>query len=175
MRLSALLCAAGFTTAAAFAPIGSQSGVSSSGLRAAENNFEDAPVVATFDPLNLATEEPASGKSGSAMSIAAATTAAWVASADVASANNSPDWGVFEGVSSHMCFVPNVILDLYAGLSHACIVCHSNFTHIFYVLVPNLVLSAGGIGHILVRLLAVRYVTWAYFCDATMQNYELMW
>ena len=106
MRLSALLCAAGVTTVAAFAPIGSQSGVSSSGLRAAENNFEDAPVVATFDPLNLATEEPASGKSGSAMSIAAATTAAWVASADVASANNSPDWGVFEGVSYHMCFVP---------------------------------------------------------------------
>ena len=121
MRLSALLCAAGVTTVAAFAPIGSQSGVSSSGLRAAENNFEDAPVVATFDPLNLATEEPASGKSGSAMSIAAATTAAWVASADVASANNSPDWGVFEGVSFHMCFVPNAILDLYAGLCHACV------------------------------------------------------
>lgn len=104
MRLSALLCAAGLTTVAAFAPIGSQSGVSSSGLRAAENNFEDAPVVASFDPLNLATEEPASGKSGSAMSIAAATTAAWVASVDVASANNSPDWGVFEGVSFIMCF-----------------------------------------------------------------------
>ena len=121
MRLSALLCAAGLTTAAAFAPIGSQSGVSSSGLRAAgENNFEDAPVVATFDPLNLATEEPASGKSGSAMSIAAATTAAWVASADVASANNSPDWGVFEGVSCfHMC----AILDLCGPSAHACIAC----------------------------------------------------
>ena len=124
MRLSALLCAAGFTTAAAFAPIGSQSGVSSSGLRAAENNFEDAPVVATFDPLNLATEEPASGKSGSAMSIAAATTAAWVASADVASANNSPDWGVFEGVSCFICVLCPMSFSIYAGLvrTHASLV-----------------------------------------------------
>ena len=130
MRISALLCAAGVTTVAAFAPIGSQSaGVSSSGLRAAENNFEDAPVVASFDPLNLATEEPASGKSGSAMSIAAATTAAWVASADVASANNSPDWGVFEGVSSHTCCGPSALACVYrlpfefhSHLLHSCFI-----------------------------------------------------
>ena len=103
MRLSVILCAAGLTAVSAFAPIGSQAGVTSSGLRASENNFEDDAVVASFDPLNLATDEPSSGKSsGSAMSLAAATTAAWVASADVASANDSPDWGIFEGVSSHM-------------------------------------------------------------------------
>ena len=104
MRLSVILCAAGLTAVSAFAPIGSQAGVTSSGLRASENNFEDDAVVASFDPLNLANDEESLSvkSSGSAMSLAAATTAAWVASADVASANDSPDWGIFEGVSSHM-------------------------------------------------------------------------
>ena len=115
MRLSVILCAAGLTAVSAFAPIGSQAGVTSSGLRASENNFEDDAVVASFDPLNLANDEESLSvkSSGSAMSLAAATTAAWVASADVASANDSPDWGIFEGVSFLICgFVPNAILDL---------------------------------------------------------------
>ena len=96
MRLSVLLCAAGLTSVSAFAPISSQAGVSS-GLRAATN---DDSTVGAFDPLNLASdvEETSSNGSINGMGLAAATTAAWVASSDVASAAG-PDWGIFEGVS----------------------------------------------------------------------------
>ena len=96
MRLSVLLCAAGLTAVSAFAPISSQAGVFT-GLRAATN---DDSTVGAFDPLNLASdaEETSTNGSISGMGLAAATTAAWVASSDVASAAG-PDWGIFEGVS----------------------------------------------------------------------------
>ena len=95
MRLSVLLCAAGLTAVSAFAPISPQAGVSTS-LRA----VNDDSTVGAFDPLNLASEnaEETSNGSISGMGLAAATTAAWVASSDVASAAG-PDWGIFEGVS----------------------------------------------------------------------------
>ena len=98
MRLSVLLCAAGLTAVSAFAPISSQAGVTSSALRAA--NSDDSAVVGAFDPLNLASDnaEETSTSGINGMGLAAATTAAWVASSDVASAAG-PDWGIFEGVS----------------------------------------------------------------------------
>jgi len=96
MRLSVLLCAAGLTAVSAFAPIGSQAGVSSSLLLGAANSNE-VGASASFDPLNLANDEAATSSNGNgAMGVAAATAAAWVASADVASAAG-PDWGIFEG------------------------------------------------------------------------------
>ena len=100
MRLSVLLCAAGLTAVSAFAPISSQAGVSTS-LRA----VNDDSTVGAFDPLNLASdaEETSSNDSINGMGLAAATTAAWVASSDVASAAG-PDWGIFEGVSFCCCF-----------------------------------------------------------------------
>ena len=97
MRFSVLLCAAGLTAVSAFAPISSQAGVSSSSALRAAN---DDSTVGAFDPLNLASENADETSNGSinGMGLAAATTAAWVASSDVASAAG-PDWGIFEGVS----------------------------------------------------------------------------
>lgn len=103
MRLSVLLCAAGLTAVSAFAPISSQAAVSSSStLRAVTS---DDSTVGAFDPLNLASgnAEETNAKSSGGMGLAAATTAAWVASSDVASAAG-PDWGIFEGVS--FCCLP---------------------------------------------------------------------
>ena len=98
MRLSVLLCAAGLAAVSAFAPISSQAGVSTS-LRA----VDDDSAVGAFDPLNLAYDgEETSNGSINGMGLAAATTAAWVASSDVASAAG-PDWGIFEGVSFYCC------------------------------------------------------------------------
>jgi len=96
MRLSVLLCAAGLTAVSAFAPIGSQTGVTTTPTT--------PTTVGTFDPLNLAEESlstpntDGSSSGTNALGLAAATTAAWVASSDAAFAD-SPDWGIFEGVS----------------------------------------------------------------------------
>ena len=99
MRLSVLLCAAGLTAVSAFAPISSQAGVSTSSLFA----FDEDSTVGTFDPLNLASDGEETSNNGiNGMGLAAATTAAWVASSDVASAAG-PDWGIFEGVSFPCC------------------------------------------------------------------------
>lgn len=121
-----VVAGASCSVAAAFAPVdsfASRTGAAPAAakIRLASSNdgssrsrSSSSDVLGTFDPLNLADTDhvmnmntnfspvdESSSNTGRGMGVAAAMgAAAWAASSEVASANDSPDWGVFEGVST---------------------------------------------------------------------------
>lgn len=104
-----LAAAAGAAPAAlAFAPVSSYSAQTATNLFASSDSNENPHrAVGTFDPLNIAENEVvgevSSSNSVSLGAMAATTAAAWAATSQAALAD-SPDWGIFEGVSTVHCF-----------------------------------------------------------------------
>ena len=116
VALSILALSGLSASVAAFSPVSSRTASLSTTAPLSALPKDSSSDIGTFDPLNLAdleiSEDANASGNGKALSVAAATTAAWVASSEVAGAAG-PDWGIFEGVSYGHTQMMRVVQDVF--------------------------------------------------------------